>query len=353
MRPSKILYISCHAVLEYDELRMFRDEGYRFFSVGAYQDPEYPSDNSRQPLHNCSLVSSANEYYQEMVYNNQQDKTLENVWWGKTFSKKFLDLFDIIIVMHVPDVLIRNRHVFAGRKVIWRTIGQSTKDVETRIAPLRREGWLKTVRYSPFEKKISAYSGHDAIIRFAKYKEDFKSWTGEKRQIITVGQAMKRRGWYCNYDTFKLATSGFPAKIYGRQAHEEDDLSVRGKEFNNYGELIDTLSKNAAYFYTGTRPASYTLNFMEACLAGIPIISIGSKLSEFLGEEYLEVPDLLQRYGAGYSSNAIYELRFYIQKILEDRKLQEEFSTNVRRLGVEEFDAQKIRSQWTSFLESL
>jgi len=39
----KILYLSCHAVLEYDELRILNDLGYDVTSVGGYINPKSPT----------------------------------------------------------------------------------------------------------------------------------------------------------------------------------------------------------------------------------------------------------------------------------------------------------------------
>jgi hypothetical protein len=351
MNSPKILYVSCHSVLEYDELRMFRDAGLTFLSVGSYVDPAQPTDGSRLPLSGCSLVKDGKFLIRDLVDRNRYKGITDPIQRIRTFDNEFLDNFDVIVVMHVPNVLSQNWTALRGRKVVWRTIGQSVPDVERQLLEMRKEG-LKIVRYSPMERRISGYLGEDAMIRFGKYKEDFKAWTGVNNQVITIGQAMKYRGWYCNYDTFVLSTAGFEAKIYGRQSDSED-VHLRGGEFRTYSDLIDTLAANALYFYTGTRPASYTLNFIEACMAGIPIVSIGSKLSDYLGEEYLEVPQLLEHYNAGFSSNEIYELRKIISKILDNRPAQEELSVNVRKLGVDLFDASKIKTIWGDFLRSL
>ena len=45
-----ILYISCHGVLEYDELRLLSSLGHRIFSCGSYFNPESPGEVIRPAL---------------------------------------------------------------------------------------------------------------------------------------------------------------------------------------------------------------------------------------------------------------------------------------------------------------
>ena len=105
----RILYMSCHAILEYDELRLLEELKADYFSLGSYVMPWQPVDQIRPPLrHNPDSWLSA----------NAPDRN--------NIPQEFIDKFDIIIVMHVPEWIINNWDKFKGKRVIWRTIGQST-----------------------------------------------------------------------------------------------------------------------------------------------------------------------------------------------------------------------------------
>lgn len=305
---------------------------------------------SRPPLSDCSVLTGAFPVYHEMCNRNVKEGLPPSLH-SKKFTPEFLDCFDVIIIMHVPEWIVANWEVLRGRNVIWRTIGQSTPNVEKQIEPYRKEG-LKVVRYSPKEQEIPFYAGEDELIRFGKYPSDFKMWEGNLEQVITIGQSMKKRSWWCNYDLFRQVTKDFPTKLYGNDNDDEDE-AIRGGQIPNYAQLIDVLSQNSVYFYTGTRPASYTLNFMEAAFAGTPMVSVSHQSVLFEGKDYFEVPDLLEKYRAGFFSDDPDQLKDNISLLLYDRCLAESVSNKLRFMAAELFDANKIRKTWERFLASL
>jgi len=46
----KILFLSCHTVLEFDDLILLNELGYEVFSPGTYWKPESGGDGIRPPL---------------------------------------------------------------------------------------------------------------------------------------------------------------------------------------------------------------------------------------------------------------------------------------------------------------
>lgn len=333
---------------------MFRDAGFSFLSCGAYFYPDKVGHYRPRPeLSGCSLVNEAKQAYHKMCEKNKSIELPPNLVWisNKILSQEFADYFDIIVVMHIPDLIERNWPVIKDKKVIWRTIGQSTPNTEQFLKKYRDEG-LRVVRYSPMERNIKHFVGEDALIRFGKYKEDFKPWIGDLLQIVTICQQMKQRGFWCGYDIFREATAGYPTKLYGH-GNDEVEEEIRGGKIPSMEVLVDILSQNRVYFYTGTKPASYTLNFMEAAMAGTPIVSIGPKSALHANNDYFEVSRLLEQYGGGYASDNIEELRKYIKLLLEDKALAIECSAKIRNMAVELFDAEKIREQWKQYFESL
>jgi hypothetical protein len=336
-RKIKMLYLSCHSVEEYDEIKLFHEMGIDVFSHGAYVDPRHPGDNMRPPLDwdpDPELVAMAKR------------------WEKENLSKEFVDKFDIVFVMHIPRWISYNWPVMKHKIVIWRTTGQSTVDVETELAPFRAQG-MKIVRYSPTEKTIPGYLGGDAMIRFYKDPDEFKDWNGVIPRVITLGQSMVKRSAFCGWNIFNQATLGFMRKLYG--PHNEEAGEDNGG-FLTYDRLKWALRYNRCYFYTGTYPANYTLNFIEAFMTGIPIVAIGPIFGNapFLpGQCTYEIPSIIQNGVNGFWSDSIDQLREMVKLLLDRRDVAQEISKNARKTAVELFGKETIKKQWEEFFNSL
>lgn len=329
-----ILYLSCHSILEYDELKLFEELGYDYFSIGAYINPQTPHDPKRPALNG--------KYHEHLasvaMVHNQDNLHEEQIEWA-----------DVIIIMHVPQWIEKNWEKMKHKRVIWRSIGQSIADVEMRLKPYRDQG-LEIVRYSPMEENIPGYIGQDATIRFYKDPTEFSDWVGGNGTVMTVGQSVKQRGAFCNYDTFHAATEGLPRKLFGPN---NSDCEESAGELS-YDGLKKELRDNRVFFYTGTHPASYTLGFIEAMMTGIPIVSIGAALGNsrlFQGQRTFEVPGLIQNGHNGYVSDNIKELHEMCKNLIENPSLARQISENGRRTAIDIFGYKTIREQWREYLE--
>jgi len=337
MDKIKMLYLSCHSIEEYDELKLFHEIGIDVFSHGAYKDPRNPGDNMRPPLDfdvDPELIELANQCEKECL------------------SKDLVKRFDVILVMHIPKWITYNWPVFKDKIVIWRTTGQSTVDVENELAPFRKLG-MKIVRYSPQEKTIPGYIGEDAIIRFYKDPEEFKDWNGAIPRVITLGQSMTKRDPFCGWSIFNQVTFGFRRKLYG--PHNEEAGKDNGG-FLTYDRLKRVLRDNRCYFYTGTMPACYTLNFIEAFMTGIPIVAIGPQRGNapFLpGQFTYEIPFIIQNGVNGFWSDDLEQLRKFVKLLLDRHDVAQEISKNARKTAIDLFGKEKIKQQWIDFFNSL
>lgn len=345
MNNPKILYISCHEVLEYDELRMFLDLGLETFSIGAYFWPE--REKRLRPklpwnFHDDGIYEVHNEMLKRNLSINPKDKFAD-----RRLNKEFVDRFDVIIIMHVPEYVEINWDVIKHKPVFWRSIGQSTMDVETRILKFRKEG-LKIIRYSPKESVIPGFCGEDVLIRFGKYVSDFPVWNGNNSDIITLSQSMKKRGSMCGYDIWSKVTEGFPRILFGS---DNKDADMPWKFISDYNELLKEMSNHRAYFYTGTRPASYTLNFMESMLIGMPIVAIGERFCRYEGCCTYEVRDILK--DCGFCSNIPSELRRDIKRLLDDHPFASEISERTRDTAISLFSSDIIKERWKQLFSSL
>lgn len=326
----KILYISCHSILEYDELRILHDLGHEVFSIGAYINPKTPHVSMRPPL------------------NYDIDPFLMDQYNRYNLSKEFINNFDCIIIMHMTSVLEKYWDILKNKITILRTIGQNIADNELQLQKYVKEG-LKILRYSPKERELNNYAGESGLIRFLKYKSDFKTRNPIKQSVISFGQAVKKRGPHCGSMYIEEIANRVPFKLFGPQ----------NEEYNFFGGLISyedqliELSTNNCYFYTGTYPAQYTLNFIEALMAGIPIVSLSENITYKLINSFpFEVPLILDMI-SGYHYNDINDISNQFNILLNDISLNNEISKKQIEIGNMLFSAEYNKHEWTNFLNTL
>lgn len=346
MSRQKILYLSCHEVLEREEVFLLHELGYELFSPGAFVCPQNIGEDHLRPpipglIYDPNIV---NKYHKIGAAHPGKD--------GKDhLTKEFVDEFDIIIVMHMPRWIELNWEVMKHKRVIWRTIGQSISNTEAQLEPYRRQG-LEIVRYSPKEKNIPGYIGGDTLIRFYKDPDDYGPWTGENERVITFCQDMKGRGPACNFDYFEAVTRQFPRHLFGPR---NDLLGVdwaTGKI--PFDQMRRELNTNRCYFYTGTHPASYTLNFMESMMTGIPLVCIGwqhGNANYFPGNPDLyEIPNIINNGVNGFISDDPRELQSYIKLLLEDIDTANVIGQEGRKTAIKLFGKEQAKIKWKRFL---
>lgn len=351
----KILYLSCHEVLEYNELKLLTEieheinPGYSIdvFSLGgAFQNPNQSGGFMR------SVIPKGRFYpdlYQLAIQCDKDD-----------IHPKLLEWADVCLMMHNSAIqgqkeqqrwLVRNWQNFKDYnvKVIWRSIGQSVPLIEREIKKYKDQG-MKIVRYSPLEEKIPDFAGADAIIRFYEDEELFSGWTGEKKQILVVGQSFKQRAEFLNFPLLERLTTGFSTKVAGTG---NEDLGELWLGYRKYHELISEYRNARVFLYVGgTIPAQYTLSFIEAWMMGIPVVAIGKKLRKhhaFNWDNY-EVPDLITNGVNGYVSDDVAELRNYISMLLENHELAKKVGEAGRKKAIELFGRKQKLQEWADML---
>lgn len=333
----KILYLSCHEILEYDEVKLFTEMGHEVYSNGAYVQN---SDEGKRPaIPNLPY----DPHFVELALQHSKENLIAEQLEG----------FDMVIVMHVPDWIINNWGIFKpfinkGGRVVWRTIGQSTVAVEAKLAPFRKGG-LEVVRYSPAEQTIEGNIGADAMIRFYKDEQEFNNWNGAQKQIVNFTQSLTQRGEHVGSDLFMKLTEGLPTTVYGPN---NEDLGEMSGGLLSYKDQKQALRDNRVYLYTGTQPASYTLSFMEAMMTGIPIVALGRGLHGdiYQGQRTYEIPDIIIHGKSGFVGDDMGELRNCLKLMLNHPQRAKEISLFGRQRAIELFGKHKIRRQWEIFL---
>lgn len=343
----KILYLSCHSILEYDEVKLLSELGHEVFSPGAYVEPANPGDASLRPgINNLNYDPEIREQYR-VIDDAHPGKD------GKEFlTKEFVDNFDCVIVMHLPRWIEKNWEVMKHKTVIWRTIGQSVSHNEQQLAPYRKEG-LKIVRYSPMERFIPGYIGGDAMIRFYKDPDEYNGWNGGIKKVITLAQSMQQRDIACNFSLFEEVTRPYPRMLFGKGNEGVAPWAV-GEV--SYSQLKEELKNNRAYFYTGTHPASYTLNFIESLMTGIPVVAIGPAYGNaqyYPGHFLYEVGGIIKNGVNGFVSDNKAELSNSVKMLLEDEALAKEISAKGRETAIQLFGKDTVKEQWKNYLQTL
>lgn len=349
----KILYLSCHTILEYDEIKLFTEMGHEVFSMGAYQTAN--ADNGIRPA-----VPN--------LYENQHLRAVSLQCSKENLHQELIDWCDIVIMMHNasmegnhPQPWLANnwKKLKASKKpIIWRSIGQSTRNIEKSLEKFRRDD-LKIVRYSPKEDTIPDYQGSDAMIRFYKDPEEYKDYVGSTERVVNVSQALfggpnaKSRGDHMALSTFRETVMGLDWKVFGPDNEFANENNGGALTFE---DLKTMLRFNRVYLYTGTRPASYTLAVIEAMMTGIPIISIGPALGNaiYSDQNTFEMAQIIGDGGeAGFWSDSVAELRDFCKRLLADQDLAIAIGKQGRSRAIALFGKETIRKQWEEFFKTL
>lgn len=349
----KILYLSSHTILEYDEIKLFTELGHQVFSMGAYQ--MHNGDNGMRPA-----IPG--------LFEDQHLRSVSIQCSKENIHPELIEWADVIVSMHnsrvdvhdAPQPWIANnwkKFKDAKKPVIWRSIGQSNGQVEDALAKYRND--LIVVRYSPRESTIPGYMGQDALIRFYKDPEEYQGYNGQVERVVNISQALfgggtvGSRGDHMDLPVFKQVVEGLDWKVFGPNnelAGDHDGGTL------TYEDMKNMLRFNRAYLYLGTRPAGYTLAFIEAMMTGIPIVSVGPSIgnSIYRDQATFEVHEILGESGvAGLWSDSPSELKSFCQILLNSRDTALRIGAAGRGRAIDIFGKAKISKQWQELFEKL
>ena len=343
----RVLLLASHAVAEYDDVRMFTDLGYDIFAPGGYEVPGTEGEGIRPPLPHApahpDLVARLNE---TRAAFGDPGPLIDA---GKArLHDDIIDWADVIICHHFPERWIGGQwDRIAHKRVIWRTCGQSSPQLEQYMFRLREQG-MEIVRYSPAEERhysrTGTFAGQDALIRFGKYPDDYGPWIGDNLVVGNVTQDMVGRGDACGLGFWLEATTGLPVLPAGQGSEQ-----IGGVGILSYEGMLDYLRHLRVYLYTGTRPASYTLGLIEAMLSGVPVVTIGARDwgRGWGGEDLFEAHEIIPPSDAGSPEWA----KVILQGVLSGQ-FGEEMSVWQRQRAIELFGIETVGRQWLDLLGS-
>jgi hypothetical protein len=331
-----IVLLLAHSIEEHDQLRLLSGLGYDVFSIGGYIDPAHPHDPKRPALPDVPYHPDLHAAVDALGTKDNLTKAKEEI------PAAVLDWADTIIVHHYEHTwLVPQWNRLRGKRVIWRTVGQSVEGNERMMAPLRDDG-LQIVRYSPKERNIPGYAGEDALIRFYKDPAEWTGWTGESPQVLNITQHLRQREPYTNWGFWEAATAGLNRVPAGPGSE-----AIGGTGEVSFPVMKELLREMRCYLYTGTQPASYTLGLIEAMMTGCPVISIGPSHMRIFSYG----PDLFEGHEiTRIGHDAAPGARAAIVNMLTDWDTARAIGAEQRKRAIEMFGMATIGAQWKAFL---
>ena len=327
----KILYISVHAVLEDDEVRLFKSLGHDVFTLGVNF-----GFSAIEPFRDTILPNEIEEGMLEAFHNMGGHFRYGAQYAGETIiPSDFIDLFDVIVVMHDLAFIQKFWTELSRRPVIWRTIGQNIDGSEAAAADLRARG-MHVVRYSPVERNAIGYCGETALIRFGKDPEAYGPWTGHSVHILSFCNTLAQRYPSLAANYLEI-TRGFPSMLGGignETLPGHIGMLTPQQQADHYNAC-------RTYLYCSGAEIPYTLNFMEALMTGMPIVAVDFAPTH----RFYEIPHLLSG-GAGIVVSTIDDARRAVEALLNDEPYARMVSEKARAKAVELFSTKHIGKQW-------
>lgn len=366
MKSTNVLYISCHEVLEYDELSLISTiKGVNVRSCGAYADPR-----NHPKMRPCISTLEVNDEHiaHSFEFNSKKYKRENDEEYDHVLTDVLLDWTDTVIFMHKPEWIFNSMEALDKHpdvRVVYRSIGQSAPNVEAMLRnySLHWPNRFTIVRYSPNEQHISGFQRGGKLIRFYKNPEEYSRWKlspADQRRIIMSTQAAPERGNFVHFEEALAMSDGLPRTYVGPRNEDirdnYDNCDVVEPEFEELKELY----RNASILlYTGTVPACYTLTFVEALMTGMPIVSISGRMwaqeHTWINGDVLEVPELV---GAHATVDSIDEGKAILRQYLNDGNWLAYLSENNRQTALTTFNSEPneanegIKKQWQELLLS-
>lgn len=342
----RIVLMLSHAIEEWQQLDLLTSLGYEVFSIGGYIDPRSPHSPLRPPLDI--------PFYPDLKQAVDDLGTADNLTAAQSrIPDALLDWLgdDGAIILHHKEErlwgdwprLLDWKRGNGGRRIIWRTVGQSVSTNERNALPYRMAG-CERVAYSPREANIPGYTGHDALIRFWGVQSD-REWTGDDARVINIAQHLRQRDPFTNWRFWDSATRDLPRLAIGPGSEVIGGTGPVSPE-----EMADALHTARAFLFCGSQPASYTLALIEALHAGIPVVSIGPSWMRVPYDGH-DASELFEGHElAPLSADDPNDAFHLLRRLLADKDWAKVVSAQSRAIARDVFDRDRVGAEWKAYL---
>ncbi len=337
----RILYYSVHSVLEFDEVSLLRGLGHEVFPLGEYFDAELGQGMRAMPHPGPAHAELLARFHAAGCHFKRFTPPEDTV-----LTAEFVALFDIVIVMDSVAFIQHHREALAGRRIILRTVGVALPVWEPHYAELRAQGVL-ILRSAETEARAIGYAGHDAIIRFPKDPAEFDAWTGDAPRVLSFAMAFRQR-FPDEYALWAAVTDGLPRVLGG--ASNDDLPDTIGFQLPDQQRAL--LRDCRAYLPCSGIRNPNTLNFMEAWMAGIPIVALDPALLPHL-HDCTEWPLLIRAGEDALLARSIPEARALLEGLLRDHDFAQRIGQAGRAAATRVFGVATIAPQWRAFLATV
>ncbi len=335
----RILYVSQHEILEYDEVRLLTALGHQVFPLGYHHRPGPPIGHMRPRLDLGAEHLRLQQRFIELgCHYDVADPVRATV-----LAPEFIDEFDLTIVMMNPYFAHDFHPLLHRRPIILRTIGQGIGQWEGIHAVLRAAG-VQLLRYAQTEANQADYAGADAVIRFYKDADDFPPWRGDVRAGLSFAAAFPTR-YPAQFALWQQVAAALPMVLCG-PGNDGVPQSLGAIRPEQQPKL---LSRCRAYFYCSGLELPYTLNFMEAWMAGIPVVVMDPGAVGL----HNPCPEIMQLATPGHDlllARDVAEARLHLSRLLDDQAFGRAIGQAGRATAMRHFGRAPITAQWAEFL---
>lgn len=334
----RILYVSIHEILEYDEVRLLTALGHQVFPLG-YHHLRTPIGGLRPRVDLGPEHTSWQDRFEAAGCRYDVFNPID----GTVLTREFVAQFDLTIVMMNAHFAHRFAEALSVRPVVLRTIGQGLDAWEPLYAGLRSWG-VHILRYAEVEALLPAFAGADATIRFYKDPADFPPWRGDNPQALSFTAAFAQR-YPAQFAMWQEATEDLPMILAGPG-------NAAGIGAVSPARQMELLAGCRAYFYCSGLELPYTLNFIEAWMAGIPVVVMDDALAP-RSHRYSEIARLIRPGHDALLARSPAEARILLRGLIADPEIGGRIGAAGRKAAIQYFGYETISAQWRSLLDRI
>jgi glycosyltransferase involved in cell wall biosynthesis len=336
----RILYVSFHEVHEYDEVRLLAGLGHQVFPLGHYHEPGPYPGIMRPPLD----LGPEHARLQQSFLDQGCRFQIQDATSHSHLTREFVAQFDLTIVTYNVFFIHHFWEALSVRPIVMRTNGQAMNEWEHFYADLRTKG-VQVVRYGEAETEQTGYAGHDAIIRFYKDPDDFRAWTGSMPAALTFAVGFAQR-YPAEYALWRASTEGLHMLLGG--AANDGIPGALGPV--SADEQMALLAGCRAYFYCSGLRIPYTLNFIEAWMAGIPVVVMDDRVVPRNGPRCSEIARLIKPGEDCLLVHDAAQAQAALARLIADPDEGRRIGQAGRRAAIRWFGRDHIAAEWAAFL---